>query len=235
MIAALAATLAPIGAAHATTTEFVINGNFSQLSNGLGELTQHTIATGWTTTGYNFVMNNAATGSTGHYGNLALWDAGNGGINAWDGMAPGNANFVAMDGDFSTGPLMQTIAGLKTGQAYKLTFDYAFSQQRGFTGDTVQYLTSDFGGSTVFTSPTYDLPSKGFSGWDSYSGILTANSTTEVLSFLAHGNVPVPPFALLTNVSLVAVPEPGTWAMMIVGLGAVGALARRRQRTIALA
>lgn len=60
---------------------------------------------------------------------------------------------------------------------------------------------------------------------------MTADSTSDTLSFLAIGNLPVPPFALVSNVSLTdAVPEPSTWAMMLLGLGAVGLAARQRRR-----
>lgn len=41
--------------------------------------------------------------------------------------------------------------------------------------------------------------------------------------------------ALYANVAVGGVPEPGTWAMMLVGFGAVGARLRRRPRAIALA
>ncbi len=61
----------------------------------------------------------------------------------------------------------------------------------------------------------------------------TANSPTELLSFLAVGTpaANLPPFALLDGVSLTAVPEPSTWAMMLVGFGGLGYAALRRRRT----
>ena len=60
----------------------------------------------------------------------------------------------------------------------------------------------------------------------------TANSTSELLSFLAVGTPSgnVPPFALLDGVSLTAVPEPSTWAMMFVGFAGLGYAAFRRRR-----
>jgi hypothetical protein len=42
-----------------------------------------------------------------------------------------------------------------------------------------------------------------------------------------------PPFALIDNVQLFAVPEPASWALMILGVGAVGAIARRRRALVA--
>jgi len=237
-IASLAAAFTMVGSARAT--QFVTNGNFSSLSNGLGQIDSKTVATGWASAGYNFVMNKADVGSNGDYGFTKLWDANNGGSNlSWTGMSPNGDNFVAMDGAFTVSPVAQTITGLTAGKTYTLSFVYGFAQQSGYNGDTLQHISADFGGNTVFTSsPDYALPEHGFSGWMTYTGTVTASSATQVLSFLAYGNKPVPPFALLTDVSLTgssAVPEPATWAMMLVGLGAVGAVARRGRSTLATA
>lgn len=231
MILALATTLVVAGSAQAA--EFVANGNFIKLSRGPGGLTgsAKTTATGWTTSGYNFVFQNGNTTESG----VSMWTASNHGSNTWDGTAP-SGNFVAMDGDYKTGAMTQTITGLTVGKVYSFTFNYAYAQQEGFTGDTIQHLIVGFGNSS-FTTPNYDLASKSFSGWSTYTGTLTANATSEVLSFLAYGNTPVPPFALFSNVSITgSVPEPATWAMMLVGLGVIGAAARRRHNiTIAYA
>jgi hypothetical protein len=67
----------------------------------------------------------------------------------------------------------------------------------------------------------------------------TADATSEVLSFLAIGtpiSPSVPPFSLLDSVSMMAVPEPSTWAMMALGfagLGLAGYRARRAATSIA--
>lgn len=232
MVTSFAAALALAGSAQAT--QYVQNGNFSELSNGLGLIGGggNTIATDWTTTGYNLVLQNAT--DTVH--SVALWDTTNAG-NSWTtGMAPNGDNFVAMDGDYGTAPITQTISGLTAGKTYTLSFLYAFAQQKGYTGDTIQSLAATLNGSPVFKSSNYSLPSKDFSGWSTYTTTVTATKSSEVLSFLATGNLPVPPFALLTDVSLTsAVPEPVTWAMMIVGLGAMGAIARRRRGVLATA
>jgi hypothetical protein len=222
----------------AQASQFVQNGNFASLTNGLGELGNNTDATGWSMSGYNRVMNIADVGSSGQYGALTLWDQANGGSNSWNGQSPTGDNFVALDGDFETGPLTQMIDGLTAGQAYNLTFSYAYSQQNGFNGPTNQNMLVSFGNTTFTTSPAatpYTLANHGFSGWNTYSGTVTATGPSELLSFLAQSDTPVPPFALLTDVSLSAVPEPATWAMMILGLGAMGVTARRRRSALAFA
>ena len=225
-----AAVLAIGASAHAT--QFVVNGDFTQLSHGVGKIDSGTTVTGWDnpaaggqTHAYNFVMASATTGA----GGVALWDAANGGDNTWNGKAAGAGNFAAMDGAYQTGPIEQTLTGLTVGASYVLSFNYAFAQQKGYNGATVQHLTETLGGQT-FTSADTDLPSHGFSGWQSFTTTIVAKSATETLSFLAYGNKPVPPFALVSNVSLTGgVPEPATWAMMILGIGGIGAMARRRR------
>ncbi|MBN8808643.1 MAG: PEPxxWA-CTERM sorting domain-containing protein [Sphingomonas sp.] len=60
-----------------------------------------------------------------------------------------------------------------------------------------------------------------------------AGGTSQTLSFLSNGTPNgLPPVALLDNVSLTAaVPEPASWALMIVGFGAMGYSLRRRRET----
>lgn len=217
-------------AASASATQFVVNGDFTQLSNGVGQFDTNTTATGWSANGgYNFVFSVADQASPGEFGDVALWDAANGGNSSWDGLAAAGGNFAALDGAFNTAPLTQTITGLIPGHAYLLSVNYAFGQQFGFNGDTQQNISVGFGSSCCGTSPTFSLSDHGFSGWMHASGLVTADGTSDVLSFLAFGNLPVPPFALISNVSLTSVPEPATWTMMIMGLGGLGGLARRRR------
>lgn len=55
-----------------------------------------------------------------------------------------------------------------------------------------------------------------------------------VLSFKAHGNpTGLPPSVNLDSVSLNAVPEPSSWAILITGSGLVLVAARRRRQTVA--
>ena len=62
----------------------------------------------------------------------------------------------------------------------------------------------------------------------------TADSTTDVLSFLANGTPSgVPPFALLDGVSMNAVtsvPEPASAAMLLTGLVGLAGFVRRRRK-----
>jgi PEP-CTERM motif len=232
LVAAVTATLAAATAANATT-QLVTNGDFTNLTSGLGELGFNTNAVGWSSTGYNFVMTVADQGSVGSYGKVTLWDAANGGSSSWNGLANGPGNFVALNGDFHTGPLTQTITGLTAGDTYHLSFSYAFAQQNHYSGATMQSLTETLG-SQAFTSPSVDVPSHGFSGWQTFNTTIVASASSETLSFLAAGTPQVPPFALVSNVSLTGVPEPAAWTLLIVGVGLVGGASRRRRADVTL-
>jgi hypothetical protein len=224
----LAAAATPAFAA----TNLVSNGDFTELTNGLGQLNNNTNATDWSTTGYNFVFNTADQAVPQGGGSLALWDAANGGNNTWNGTTlSGAGNFLAMDGDYNTGPVTQSVGGLVVGHTYDLTFNYAFGQQEGFDGATIQSLAVDIG-STAWDSGNIDVANHGFTGWQSGSVAFTATSTSETLSFLATGNLPVPPFALASDVSVLSTPEPSTWVMMglgFAGLGFAGFRSTRRK------
>jgi hypothetical protein len=218
--------------------ELVKNGDFEMTTAGGGQLGFNTDATDWTTgtTSYNFLFPSGTAdgpGVTGQFGNLQLWGPGNGAANGLPASSPNGGNFVGMDGAFQQGPLSQTIDGLTVGQTYAVSFDWAGAQQFTIDGENTEQMQVSLGSETHSTA-VYDNSSHGFSGWMSKTFDFTATSTSEVLSFLAIGTPiapSVPPFSLLDSVSMeAAVPEPSTWAMMLLGLAGLGYAGFRRGR-----
>jgi hypothetical protein len=57
----------------------------------------------------------------------------------------------------------------------------------------------------------------------------SASNTPQILSFVAIGNIAVPPIVFLDGVDLEQVPEPGTLLMMAVGLLGLGVVGIRRR------
>jgi hypothetical protein len=235
IIAAVAFAAAISAGAAASANQLVTNGDFTSLTNGLGQIDFSTQATGWSSSSpsnsYNFVMADGTAGSNGQFGNVSLWTQANGGANTWNGLSALGGNFVALDGDFQTGALTQQITGLVVGQTYNLSFDFAFGQQFQFNGPTIQSLNVTLGPDFSQNSGAINVDSHTFTGWQAGGGSFKATQTSETLTFLAAANIQLPPFALVSNVSLTGgVPEPAAWAMMLMGFGGLGAMARLRAR-----
>jgi len=173
--------------------------------------------------GYNFVYQPGiadTTGGAGAAGAVKLWGPGDGSANGLDGVIPGGGNYVAADGVYQAAAITQTITGLTVGRQYDLTFYYAGAQQSGFTGLNTEWWTVSLG-SQSDTTPILDNANHGFTGWYEENFLYTATSSSEVLSFMAGGTPGgEPPFTLLTDVALVATPEPGTIGLVGLGLSA---------------
>ncbi|WP_158931849.1 DUF642 domain-containing protein [Acidisphaera sp. S103] len=236
-------TLSAAATSGALAQNLVQNGNFNQTSyvfnNQFGTAwTQTTMqgVTGWTGNGgYDlyFFSGTATTDSAN-----TQYDSGyNTGSEKLDGTAtftgssPNGDNFVALDGDPSVGGgggLSQMINGLTVGTKYTLSFVWAASQLQSKTGQTTEDLQVSLGGQIFATTPTVTNPSNSFTGWFTQAYTFTATSTQELLSFLSQGSPSgEPPIALLTDVSVTKVPEPGT--LTVLGAGLAGLMAVRRR------
>ena len=84
-------------------------------------------------------------------------------------------------------------------------------------GDATQIYFGQFG------SPNYDVYQLASS---------LTNGGTVAISSGTHPGIPISAGGSLTTG---AVPEPATWAMMLVGLGGIGAMARSRRRKLVVA
>jgi len=134
--------------------------------------------------------------------------------------AGGTGNCVDLTGSGSTGAISKLLS-LAAG-TYELSFKYTGNQLgsqfplAGFTvaaGSLVQAFTSLPNDSSVFTT---------FTG-----SFTTAGATT--LSFTQNGGDPFRG-SIIDDVTVTAVPEPATWAMLIMGFGLAGFALRRQPK-----
>jgi hypothetical protein len=131
---------------------------------------------------------------------------------------PGNGHYIDLDGSSGLAGTFSNSVVLSAGTTYVMTFSLA-GNHRGYDPDVVDVM---FGSSTatyVMYSPDPLAPHT-LSFTAGVSGPVT-------FSFHNHGGDDVG--ALLDNVSIAAVPEPETYAMLLAGLGALGFAARRRR------
>jgi len=141
-------------------------------------------------------------------------------------VSPASGNCVDMDGTPGPGTISTGNITLTPG-TYLLSFDLLGSQ-RGNTTSTTVTLGSLFGETFVLTST------------DDTSGVvsqlITVGATT-IVQLVFTSNDPSPSYngALLDNVDLKsvseAVPEPGTWGMLLAGVLMLAGFANRRRAT----
>ena len=142
----------------------------------------------------------------------------------------GNFGVSLADGSVRTVNLSQTI-NLLPFQQYQLSFwvgNYSFNN--GPAG--VNVSITDGTSNTILLSEnvTSPLPSAS-SNWTRFAFNFIADGTSNTISF---NELNGPSYIGLDDVSIAAVPEPATWAMMIAGFAAVGLVAYRRRSRSAL-
>ena len=136
------------------------------------------------------------------------------------------------------GSVSQTFA-TTAGQQYKVSFWMSANFDGGPSLKTIQVDVND---NTQTFSYTGGSTSSGNMFWEQASFIFVANSSTETLTFLStttgfSGNESFPAAfgPALDNVTVQAVPELSTWAMMLLGFAGLGFVAYRRSKKVKLA
>ena len=122
----------------------------------------------------------------------------------------------------------QTVSGLSVGTTYNLTFIMASE----FTASDSLRVSVNGGPGTIFTASPYN--GQFWDNWMSESYSFVATSGSETIQFDSVGLNPSGFDVGLDKVSLLAaggaVPEPTTWAMMLMGFGLVGFGLRNRRK-----
>ena len=136
------------------------------------------------------------------------------------GGTPPQASYL-LAGPTSPAELSQSFSTI-AGQAYQISFDL---QAESTTADPA-FFAARFNGGTIFSTPT---PATSFS-WTTFTFTETASTTSSILSFDYVQNNDVDSFYDLTNVSVTAVPEPGVYAMMGIGLLLMAFVVRHRRK-----
>ncbi len=229
-IAALALGLAVAGSANAATN-LITNGSFEAGAVGVGPA-------GFTAWNYNVIqpgnalpqiikLGPAAPYPTGAYGEAVPIDAGFSG--SPDAVGEQAAYFV---GDAAKEELSQTVF-LNVGQ-----YTIGFSAYVPFNGFGNRFNAS-------FTGAVADVPLANFTVddstpgvWKHYFGIAnvtTAGNYTTKFTFesgaFPAGDVVIDRAYIVAG----AIPEPGAWALMILGFGAAGTALRANRRRVAAA
>lgn len=133
-------------------------------------------------------------------------------------------DLVGQGGTGSISQLLSTIAG----QTYSLSFYYSHNLFSGPLTASASVAISDL--SAVVTHSTGTNANL---DWRLFTGTFTGTgSDTLTFANLAGGSNEG---IFLDNISVAAVPEPGTWLMMLIGFGLVGSQMRRRRPVTATA
>lgn len=207
-IAALAA-LATAGTANAAT-ELVVNGSFENnvISSSWAALSS---VTGWTS---------SASGNSAFEIQKGATQGGQGGFNP---VAAAGTQYLELNAASLTS-VSQSIA-TTAGGTYALSFAYS---GRPDTPGGASSLMNVYWGSTLLTPTALIGTTNGV--WQTYSQNVSALGSSTLLRFESIGPVSAPSYgSYLDNVSVTtAVPEPESYAMMLLGLGLLGFMARRK-------
>lgn len=127
----------------------------------------------------------------------------------------------------SVGTLAQTLNDLTAAKRYVVSFDIARNPDGGTTPRTGTFSA---GGQSFEFAYTDATSTRANMNWERVSYVFQATGTSSTISFSSDASAGCCWGPALDNVTIAAVPESSTWAMMLGGFGMLGAAARRRTR-----
>ena len=211
----LAATAMALVPASASAAELIVNGGFEDptVTNPCCNTVPPDPLPGWTVTP-NVNVVNGTFGST----------AGN--------LAEEGVQYLDLVGQGGTGSISQSFITV-AGQVYTLSFIFSHNLFSQTPSASASFSVDGLVGSVFHNSgSTSDLD------WLTFSGNFTADNSSATLNFTnLTGGINEGVFLDAVSVQA-AVPEPATWAMMLLGFGAIGGAmraSRRKQRGVAFA
>ena len=171
-----------------------------------------------------FEANAQGNGTWAIYNNLVGW-TGMTNIelrNNAAGTAQDGVNFVELDTNINMS-IKQTLTNLAQSE-YLLSFWYSARPQTSTATNGLSFSLGTFTGSV---SPVANNTSNNI--WQQYTAKVILSGNTD-LKFTAIGTSDSYGTSL-DNISVTAVPEPESYALMLAGLGFMGAIARRRNQS----
>lgn len=161
------------------------------------------------------------------------WTVGGAGVDYIGGywMASDGVRSIDLSA-LSAGSVSQSLETV-IGQSYTVSFDLSGNPDNG-AGGKLSVISVSGSLPSIQTYTVGANNSHSNMNWETYSYNFTAFSTTSILTFASAEYNPYGP--ALDNVSILTdggigstVPEPATWAMLMVGFGMVGYSVRRRR------
>jgi hypothetical protein len=137
--------------------------------------------------------------------------------------------YLDLVGQAGHGSITQEITGLTVGTIYTLSFYYSHNLFAGLTSASASYTLSN---EDVFGTFTHTGGSNSDLAWTLLTTNFTATNSSTLLQFTnLTGAQNEGVFLDAISISQ-AVPEPATWAMMLLGFGGIGLTIRRRRRPV---
>jgi len=201
---------AGLGLSTPAHANLLTNGSFEDPSIGTWYLNETTSIPGWTVT-----TNNVDVVAQGYNGPSA----------AYDGQ-----QYLDLVGYGSTGGIQSQSFATVAGQTYRLTFAYANNPWSTSTASANVRVQDGTSNTLLLQEVTHSGSTTNTLGWSLFSQSFIADGTSATIRFdetVGGGNGGV----MLDAVGVAAVPEPATWALMVLGFAGLGFMGYRQSRT----